>query len=66
MNKMKSRTFWLAVLWTGLVPLGWAAQAFFRVEVAGAIITAAGAVVTAYIGKRGLENHAAIKSEKNE
>jgi uncharacterized membrane protein len=50
-EKLKSRTFWLAIVWTFIVLLSIVLQAFMVKEIPlGAIVGSAGIVVGAYVG----------------
>lgn len=66
MSKMSSRTFWIVMVWAAFVPLSWWAEKQWGVKVAGAMIPAASAITTAYIGKRAWENSTAMRNGKDE
>jgi len=60
-GKWGSRTFWIAVIWTGYVPLGMFISAYLAglgqaATFMNQLIIASGAIVTAYIGKRAVDN----------
>jgi ABC-type Na+ efflux pump permease subunit len=60
-DKWKSRTFWIAIIWTAYVPLGMFISAYLASLGQGAtfmnqLIVASGAIVTAYVGKRAVDN----------
>ena len=56
-NKWKSRTFLFALVWTAMVPLAILAQALVpTVEIpVASIVSFAGAIVVAYMGKRSVQ-----------
>lgn len=54
-SKLRSRTFWLAVVWTAFVPVGLVVQGYmasrgFEGVFMGPLITQSGIVVAAYVG----------------
>jgi len=62
-NKWGSRTFWIAVIWTAYVPVGMFITAYMAgipgsapASFMNQLIIASGAIVTAYIGKRAIDN----------
>ena len=60
-RKIRSRTFWLAAVWTAFVPLGMFISGYMAsmgvpATFMGQLIVASGGVVSLYVGKRAVDN----------
>ena len=55
MERLKSRKFWFAAVWTGLVVFGMVVSLVVKAELSfmGQLITFAGTVTAAYVGVQG-------------
>ena len=64
-SKLRSRTFWLSVIWTALVPLALLYSAIFQVDVPwiANLITVAGIITATYVG--GNKARAALEARQN-
>jgi hypothetical protein len=62
MEKLKSRSFWFAVVWTLFVPLAFIAQIYTQVQMPiGELIVMSGAIVTTVIGGNKLITNSKVK-----
>lgn len=60
-SKIRSRTFWLAAVWTAFIPLGMFISAYMSSNGVAPtfmtqLIVASGGVVSLYVGKRAVDN----------
>jgi len=60
-SKIRSRTFWLAMVWTAFVPIGMIVSGYMAsngisASFMGQLIVASGGVVSLYVGKRAVDN----------
>jgi hypothetical protein len=67
MNKLRSRTFWFATVWTLFVPISMFIQVLNNVQLPIAeLILMSGAITTAYIGGNKVINNSKVKKETHE
>jgi hypothetical protein len=64
-SKLKSRTFWLAIMWTFMAGFGLVVAAFGKTVPLSALIGSAGLVTAAYVGGEKLIDNTKFRNNGN-